>query len=294
MRWREYSIIAFDTETTGLHPEEGHRVIEFAGIEFRLAPDGSVTKIIPHHHLFNPEMPIPREATEVSGIRDEDVANAPAFATHAVAIHKLLSNAIAIAHNFPFDQRFLTMELAKCDLRWASPPAEIDTVDLSRRFFPEAKSHKLGELANRLEVTLIGAHRATNDAEACGRCFLEMARRFGAPEDLEALVEWADAIGEPPPGAEVARSPDRTLVFRGGRFDGQPVEEHPDELAWMQYARERRDGAWAWRFGEPMRRWAERWLRIRASGRAAQGTKGFGAADWGIDPPVGVALGSTL
>ena len=48
MRWREYSIIAFDTETTGLHPEEGHRVIEFAGIEFRLAPDGSVTKIIPH------------------------------------------------------------------------------------------------------------------------------------------------------------------------------------------------------------------------------------------------------
>lgn len=294
MQWRTRSIVAFDTETTGLFPENGDRVIEFAGVELQLAPDGSVAQAVPHHYMFNPQMPIPREATDVSGIRDEDVASAPLFSVHAGAIRELLANAVTIAHNYPFDQRFLTMELAKCELKWASPPVEIDTVDLSRRFFPEAKSHKLGELAKRLEVTLVGAHRATNDAEACGRAFLEMARRFSAPADVEALIDWADAIGDPPAGAEIARSPERQLVFRGGRYDGHPLEEHPDELAWMQYARERRAGRWEWRFSEGMRRWAERWLRIRASGRAAQNTKGFGAADWGIDPPVGVALGSVL
>src|SRR5687767_4919399 len=105
MRWRTLPIIAFDTETTGLNPEDGHRVIEFAGVEMRLATDGSVEKVIPHHFLFKPtkddgsDMPIPREATDVSGIRDEDVASAPLFKEHAQAIHRLLSRAITVAHN---------------------------------------------------------------------------------------------------------------------------------------------------------------------------------------------------
>lgn len=294
MRWREQSIVAFDTETTGLFPENGDRVLEFAGIELRLAPDGSVAKVVPHHHLFNPGVKIPREATEVSGIRDEDVADAPPFSEHAAAIHALLARSVTVAHNYPFDQRFLTEELRLCGMKWPHPCAEIDTIDLSRRFFPEAKGHKLAEVAARLEVSLVGAHRATNDAEACGRAFVEMTRRFGAPEDLDGLVDWADAVGEPPAGAEVVRGPDRRPLFVGGRFDGQPVDEHPDELAWMLVARERVDGRWRWRFGEPVRRWAERWLRVRASGRQPQNLKGFGPADWGIEPPAGLPLSAVL
>lgn len=294
MRWRDQPILAFDTETTGLFPENGDRVIEFAGVEIWLNQDGTAGKVVPHHHLFNPAMPIPREASDISGIRDEDVAGCPPFADHAEAIHRLLSGAITVAHNYPFDQRFLTAEFARCGLKWASPPAEIDTVDLSRRFFPDAKSHKLGELANRLEVTLVGAHRATNDAEACGRCFVEMARRQSAPDDLDGLVDWADAVGEPPEGGGIVRGPDRQLLFRGGRYDGQPVDLHPEELSWMHYARVRAEGRWVLRHDEPTRRWAERWLRIRASGRAAQGMKGFGAGEWGIDPPAGSPLSSVI
>lgn len=287
MRWRERPIVAFDTETTGLNPENGDRIIEFAGISFHLGPDGEIRETRRHHWLFDPGIPIPREAQEVSGIRDEDVAGKPAFAAHAREIHALLADAVTVAHNFPFDQRFLTVELAKAGLKWPNPPAEVDTVDLSRRLFPEARSHKLGELCARLDIPLVGAHRATNDAEACGKALLALARRFDAPDDLEGFVDWADAIGDPPPGGPIVRGPDRQLVFAGGRFPGEPVDAHPDELAWLLYARERRDGRWQYAWPESVRRWAERWLRVRASGRAAQTTKGFGPADWGIDPPAG-------
>mgnify|MGYP003340586168 CR=1 FL=1 len=218
-----------DTETTGLHPEEGHRVIEFAGVEFKLNPDGSVRQVIPHHHLFNPEMPIPKESTDVSGIRDEDVAKAPVFAQHAQSIHRLLANAITIAHNYPFDQRFLSYEFARVNLKWPYPVAEVDTVDLSRQFFPDAKSHKLGELAARLEIPLVGAHRATNDAEACGRCFLELARRQNAPSELAEMLDWGGAVGLPPETGHLSRTSEG-IQFVEGEHKGDALEDHPDTL----------------------------------------------------------------
>ncbi len=290
MRWRTLPIIAFDTETTGLFPEDGHRVIEFAGVELRLTPEGAVERVIPHHFLFKPgDMLIPREASDVSGIRDEDVKDAPPFEKHAEAIHRLLSGAITVAHNYSFDQRFLTHEFEKVRLKWCPTRAEVDTLDLSRRFFPDARSHKLGELAQRLEVPLLGAHRATNDAEACGRCLVALANRHAAPEDLAGLVEWADAIGDPPRGDVLSRGPDGIVVFTGGPYAGKPIEQHPDHLAWLLIARTRRDGAWQAAQPLDMREWIERWLRVRASGRASQSAKGFGPADWGIDPPLGAA-----
>lgn len=291
MSWRSRSVVSFDTETTGLFPENGDRVIEFAGIELRLGPDGGVERVVPHHYLFNPGIPIPREASEVSGLKDEDVANKPAFAAHAEAIHRLLANAVTVAHNYPFDQRFLTQEFGKCGLKWPAPPAEIDTVDLSRRFFPEARGHKLGEVCARLDIPLIGAHRATNDAEACGRAFVAMTQRFGAPSDLEGMIDWADAVGEPPAGGIIERRADGVLVFGPGRFAGEPIEEHPDHLAYLLVARERVEGAWRPACSENVRRWVERWLRIRASGRAPQVMKGSGPADWGIDLPAGTGAG---
>lgn len=289
MRWQDLRIVAFDTETTGLNPENGDRVIEFAAVELRIDPAGHVRDTKAHVFLFDPGIPIPREASDVSGIKDEDVAGAPKFETRAVEIQKLLQGAIAVAHNFPFDQRMLSAELKRVDLRWPVCAAEIDTVDLSRHFFPEAKSHKLGELAQRLEIPLENAHRADHDAEACGRAFLAIARKHAAPPDLAALLEWADAIGDPPATGHLGRNGDGVLVFLEGPKAGEPVEAHPDLLAWMQYARERTAGGWGLRYPESARRWAERWLRIRGSGRATQGLKGFGAGDWGLDHPVGAA-----
>lgn len=286
MSWRSLSVVAFDTETTGFFPETGDRVIEFAGVEFVLNDDGTVRSVVEHHHLINPDRPIPREASEVSGLKDEDVARAPQFAAVAQSIHALLARSITVAHNYPFDQRFLTSEFARCDLSWPYPVAEIDTLDLSRRFYSEAREHNLGATCQRLGVSLTGAHRAVNDARACGEAFLEMTRRHGAPLDLPDMIAWADAIGAPPATGHLVREGGITR-FATGRFAGQPVEEHPDELGWMSVARERVDGTWRLVFPVEVRQWAERFLRVRASGRNAQHAKGFGPMDWGIDPPHG-------
>lgn len=288
MLWRSLPIVAFDTETTGFHPETGDRVIEFAGVEFRLRADGTVDEVIEHHHLINPERPIPRESSEVSGIKDEDVAKAPLFSAVAESIRALLARSITIAHNYPFDQRFLTSELGRCQLKWPNPPGEIDTLDLSRRLYADAREHNLGAVSQRLGVNLTGAHRATNDARACGEVFLELTRRHGAPDTLAEMIVWADGIGDPPRTGHLMRGDGGGTLFASGRYVGQPVEEHPDELAWMTLARERRPegGGWQPRFPPEVRDWVERYLRVRASGRNPQGAKGFGPMDWGIDPPV--------
>lgn len=285
MRWTEHPLVAFDTETTGLNFWEGHRVIEFAAVRYTLDAQGNLVDAPPERMqmLFNPGIPIPREVQDLTGIRNEDIEGKPDFSTASEKIYRFLEGAITVAHNYPFDQGFLSMEFRKAGTRWPEPLAEIDTSDLSRRFFPDANHHRLSDVVARLEITLEGAHRAINDAEACGRSFLSMARRFSAPDDLDGLVAWADSIGQPPPTGHLERRKDGRVVFLEGSFKGQPVDEHPDQLAWMTLARKRVESEWQFRFPESIRRWAERWLRIRGAGRAPQGSKTVGPKDWGLD-----------
>lgn len=293
MNWRNASIVAFDTETTGLAAHDGDRVIEFAAVKLHLDEHGDVSSVETVDLLFNPGFPIPRQVVDLTGINDDDVADAPAFDEHAGKVASLLDDAIVVAHNLPFDRGFLTMELRKAGLDWPSPLAELDTFDLSLRFFPHAASHKLGDLCARVSVVLDGAHRATNDAEACGRAFAELARRYDAPSELQAMLDWADALGLPPDDPYLAVDPRMGVVFAGGPHRGEAVERHTSHLQWMTMARIRHQGAWHFRFPESVRSWADRYLRVRASGRARQNPRSFGPSDWGIDscalPVVGQA-----
>lgn len=283
MSWRDTPIVAFDTETTGLNPHDGDRVIEFAAVKLWVDGDGHVNRVEPFERLFNPGIPIPRKVTEITGIDDDTVADAPPFEDHAKEIRHMLQGAICVAHNFPFDRAFLTVEFRRNGLPWPDPIAEIDTVDLSMRWFKGARSHKLADVSARLDVTLEGAHRATADAEACGRCFLELARRHEAPENLHGMLDWADALGRPPENDVLGRGSNGVLEYLQGDHAGEPVENFPVYLQWMTYARVRQDGAWAYRYPESLRRWAERFLRVRCSGRAKQNPKSFGPGDWTID-----------
>ncbi len=288
MEWTQLPIVAFDTETTGLFPENGDRIIEFAAVILRVDAALDVVSVTSHAFFVNPGIPIPRESTEVTHITDDHVAKAPAFDKVAAKVHALLSTGITVAHNYTFDQRMLGAELARCGLAWPGPSAEIDTLDISRRVFKGEKSHRLGELTKRLEVRLDEAHRAQNDAEACGRAFLAMARRFSAPRDLAGLLDWADAVGAPPDTGHLTRDAKGVVVFTDGPHAGDPIERHPDTLAWMALARARQpDGRWDWRYPEVVRMWASRWLKVKASGGFPSSTKGFGPQDWGIDAPVG-------
>lgn len=290
MRWRNLTLVAFDTETTGFAPEDGHRVIEVAAVSIRLDPSGKVASLERHEWLVNPEIPIPRDSTDIHHITNDDVVGKPTFAAVADEVWQLLDGALVVAHNLPFDRRFLTSEFARVGKRWPSPAAEADTLDLSHKFFREAKAHKLGEVCRRLDVELQEAHRAGNDAEACGRCLVAFADRFGAPEQLEELAEWGDVLLDPPLDGAFVRDGEGVVRFVDGPHAGLPALEHPATLAWMTMARLRAGGTWSWRYSEATRRWVDRYLRLRCSGAFPQGMKGFGPADWGIDPPLGHGL----
>jgi len=99
MRWTDCRIVAFDTETTGLNPFDGDRIIELGAVQLKLGPDGRVVDVKSFGTFVNPEIPIPRTATKVSGITDDQVADAPVFAEVAKAFCDFLGGAILVAHN---------------------------------------------------------------------------------------------------------------------------------------------------------------------------------------------------
>ena len=142
MLWRDTPILAFDTETTGLNPHEGDRVIEFAAVQLHLDSEGRVEKVDRHEMLINPGIPIPREVVKLTGITDEAVADAPPFEKRAKEIQNLLQDSLVVAHNLQFDQNFLAVEFQRLGRFWPDTLGEIDTLELSIRYFPNERGHK--------------------------------------------------------------------------------------------------------------------------------------------------------
>jgi DNA polymerase III epsilon subunit family exonuclease len=284
VRWKHRPIVAFDTETTGLLPFSGDRIIEFAAVRCTLGEDGRPRDFERWSTLVNPGMPLPKATRDITGITDADVATAPTFSEVAEKIRELLADAVTVAHNYPFDLAFVSEELARVELAWPEPLAEVDTVDVSLRCFPEARSHRLADLCERVDVTLEGAHRATNDAEATLRAFVELVRRHDVEDDLHAMLDWAHAIGRPPEDGPLDVDGDGRVRFAVGPHEGQAIAEHPVHLQWMLKARERSAAGWTYRYPESSRRWIRRWLDVRGAGRARPSAKSVRSEDWMLDP----------
>ena len=284
MDWRTLPVVAFDVETTGLNPfTDDDRIIEFAAVLVHLRRDGSVEGMERQGWLFNPERPIPAKVVQITGIDDDAVADAPLFADRAEQVKELLQGGLLVAHNLAFDRNMLRAEFSRCGMAWADPIGEVDTLPLSRKLNPDAASHKLTDLCKRLGIDLDNAHRATDDAQACGKAFLELARRHDAPHDLLGMLDWADALGRPPDNSIIQPVPGGPITFVDGPHAGDAVENHPLFLHWMTMARERREDQWAWRYPESLRRWCERFLRVRSGGVSSSSPKLAGPSDWGID-----------
>lgn len=284
MTWTKQRVVAFDTETTGLNPFDGDRIVEFGAVLLHVDDDYRVTGSEHQSFLYNPGIPIPRESTRITGIGDEDVANKPPFSKGAQKVWDLLEGAIIIAHNLPFDQAFLRLAFKECGMGWPATLAEIDTLRLSQRYLTHLKQFRLGLVAESLDVPLDNAHRATDDAEACGRVFVEIARLKNAPKDLHEMITWSDAAGPPPDTGHIALGEKGFPVFLVGPHEGESVEAHPDYLQWMSMALERRSGAWFPRYPDSVKEWAKRWLRARSSGRFRASPRGSSPMDWGLDP----------
>ena len=151
-----YAVI--DTETTGTSHQNG-KIIEIAIILFngQSVFDSFVS-------LINPECYIPHYITQITGISNEMVANAPKFYEIAKQIVQITSNQIFVAHNAPFDYNFIRKEFK--ELGYDYIRKTLCTVELSRKLLPGHASYSLGKLCNDLRIEINGRHRAEGDALA--------------------------------------------------------------------------------------------------------------------------------
>ena len=162
--------IVLDTETTGLDPEDGHRIIEIACVElFNHVPTGRV-----FHRYVNPEREVSAEATQVHGLTNADLAQHPPFAAIAEEFVAFLAGDRLVIHNAEFDLGFLNMELARAGLKRLACECE-DTLLLARKRFPGA-SASLDALCRRFAIDLSqrNKHSARLDCELLAAVYLEL------------------------------------------------------------------------------------------------------------------------
>ncbi len=190
--------IVLDTETTGLDPAQGHRLVEFAGLELLdRVPTGR------HLHFFAcPERDMPGEAEAVHGLSAAFLADKPRFAEMAGALLDFIGDAMLVAHNAPFDMRFLNAELERAGWPPLSPMRVIDTLELARRALPGAK-HSLDALCTRFGIDRSARvqHGALIDAELLAEVYVELTggRQIG----FDLMLTNVAANDGPPPVREL-------------------------------------------------------------------------------------------
>ncbi len=163
--------IVLDTETTGLDPNGGDRIVEIGCVELQgFVPTSNV-----FHRYVNPERDMPDDAFRVHGLTTAFLSDKPVFAEIAGELAKFLDGAKLIAHNASFDIGFLNVEFAALGLPNITFDRVIDTVALARRRFPGAQV-SLDALCRRFEIDLSARekHGALLDAELLASVYLEL------------------------------------------------------------------------------------------------------------------------
>jgi len=167
--------IFLDTETTGLSPESGDRVIEIGCIELVNRRMTGRSK----HFYLNPERPNTEDAVKIHGLTDEFLADKPLFASVADDLLEFVAGAEIVIHNAPFDVGFLNEELKRIERPpFVSVAGKItDTLVMAREMFP-GKSNSLDALCRRLEVdnSNRALHGALLDAGLLAEVYIRMTR----------------------------------------------------------------------------------------------------------------------
>ncbi len=167
--------IFLDTETTGLDPALGHRIIEIAAVE--IVNRGFTDK---HYHQYvNPEREIDAGAMEVHGITIEFLADKPKFREVAKDMLEFIEGAELIIHNAPFDVAFLDHELGLLELQPLKNycPQVTDTLKMAKGLHP-GKRNSLGALCERYQIdnSARSLHGALLDARLLAEVYLSMTR----------------------------------------------------------------------------------------------------------------------
>src|SRR5215218_6174296 len=200
--------IVFDTETTGLDPYQGHRLVEIGCIELvNRIPSGQ------HFHRYiNPERDIPEEAFAVHGLSLEFLRDKPRFSEICEELIEFIGDAPLVAHNASFDLGFLNAELERCKKLLLTRDRLVDTLMLARRRHPGG-SNRLDDLCARygIDNSRRTKHGALLDAEILAEVYVELIG--GRQADLGLAIVRPETM----PGAqaiEFRRRETRIIVTR--------------------------------------------------------------------------------
>jgi DNA polymerase-3 subunit epsilon len=183
--------IVLDTETTGLDPYQGHRLIEIGCIELvNRIPSGQT-----FHRYLNPEREVPQEAFAIHGISTEFLADKPLFGEVAEDLLVFIADAPIVAHNATFDLGFINAELERAKRPILPRDRLIDTLLLARRKYPGGQN-RLDDLCARFSIdnSRRTKHGALLDAELLAEVYLELIEARQAQLGLETAATPASAL----------------------------------------------------------------------------------------------------
>ncbi len=207
----EQRSVLFDTETTGLNPAAGDRVIEIAALELvRDLPTGRI-----FHTLIDPERDVPEDATRIHGFTSAHLAGKPRFAQVAADVLAFFADSRLVAHNAPFDFGFLNAEFA----RLGQPPLDagrmVDTLAIAKARFP-GMPNNLNALCTRFGVDISArtTHNALLDCRLLADVYLEL---IGGRQRGFAFRDSALAGTRLHYAAPVARTPVRIVPTEAQR-----------------------------------------------------------------------------
>ncbi|MEM7076875.1 MAG: DNA polymerase III subunit epsilon [Pseudomonadota bacterium] len=163
--------IVLDTETTGLDPHQGDRIVEIGAVElFNHVPTGQT-----FHKYINPQRAMSPEAFEVHGLGDEFLADKPVFPDIADEFLGFIGQARLVIHNASFDMKFINAELKWADRTRIPDDRAIDTLDIARRRFPGSPA-SLDALCRRFGIdnSARTLHGALLDSEILAEVYLEL------------------------------------------------------------------------------------------------------------------------
>lgn len=164
------TFICFDIETTGLSAARD-KITEIGAVKVE---NGVITDTF--STFVNPEMPIPQKITQLTGITDEMVKDAPSQSEAVSAFLEFAGDNVLVAHNAPFDTSFIAKACE--DMGREYNYTSIDTVAISRAILTDIKNCKLDTVAKFLRLGEFNHHRATDDAKMLAKIFITLCRRL--------------------------------------------------------------------------------------------------------------------
>ena len=180
------SYVVFDIETTGFSPEK-NKIIEIGAVKVE---NGVITDKF--SAFVNPDVPIPFEIEQLTGINDNMVLSAPKIDVVLPEFLEFCRDSVLVAHNASFDVSFISWQAGVLNLDF--DPTVLDTVAMARQLLPNLNRFKLDTVAKALNISLENHHRAVDDAGATAEIFVkfvEMLRARGV-ENLEQLNEMSE------------------------------------------------------------------------------------------------------